>query len=153
MNINQEGLKIIKQSEGCRLTAYKDVRGITTIGWGHVPARVGQTMTQAEADAMLVADVQHFRDAVWGLVHDVPTTENQFSAMISLTYNIGATAFRSSSVLRLHRQKAYAQAGDAFKLWDKTHIDGRLVDDPPLLRRREQERTLYLTAQGQSNAD
>ena len=144
MIINDDGLAIIKSSEGCVLHAYQDQRGIWSIGWGHTPARHGEQVTQDQADALLLADVQHACDTVHGATHDVATNANQFSAMASLTYNIGSAAFRGSTVLRMHRAGRYAEAADAFKLWDKTHIDGELVDDPPLLRRRERERELYL---------
>jgi lysozyme len=144
--INPAGLQIIKQNEGCRLTAYLDVAGIWTIGFGSTPAHHGQTITQAEADALLVQDVSHACAAVDGATHDVPTTDNQFSSMVSLCYNIGAGAFRGSTVLRLHRAKQYQGAGDAFLRWNKSHVDGTLVILAGLTKRREQERELYLTS-------
>ena len=77
---------------------------------------------------------------------DVPTGENQFAAMVSLCFNIGSGNFKTSSVLRRHREGDDAAAADAFLLWDKAHVDGELVELDGLLRRREAERTLYLTA-------
>ncbi len=146
MNINAAGLAIIKTGESCRLNAYLDPAGIATIGWGHTPAKMGTTITQAEADAYLLADTQHAADAVSNLTHDVPTTENQFSAMVSLTFNIGTGAFGQSTVLKAHRLKHYDMAGSAFLMWDKAHVDGQLVVLRGLLRRRQQERALYMTA-------
>ncbi len=152
MNINDAGLTIIKTGEGLRLTAYQDIRGIWTIGWGHTPARSGQVITQAQADQLLLNDIAHSASAIDALTHDVAATENQFSAMVSLAFNIGTGVgsqvggFAHSSVLRFHRQGAYAAAGAAFLLWDKSHVDGKLIVVKPLLKRRQQEEALYLAA-------
>lgn len=142
--INEAGLQIIKAGESCRLQTYLDPAGIPTQGWGHTPAKMGQTITQVQADALLVADVGWAEAAVDAATHDTHTTDDQFSAMVSLTFNIGAGAFRGSSVLRLHRAMKYQGAADAFLLWTHAHIDGKLVVLAGLARRREQERELYL---------
>ncbi len=142
--INTAGLNIIKSGEGLRLHAYLDPVGIPSIGYGHTPAKMGQTITQAQADQILLADIKHAADAVDVATRDVSTTDNQFSAMISLAFNIGVGAFRGSTVLRQHRAMAYQEAGDAFLRWNKGHIDGGLVAIPGLTRRRTQERALYL---------
>ena len=143
-SINDAGLAIIKKDEGLQLRAYRDVAGIPTIGYGHTPATMGDTISVQEANALLIGDVTHACQAVDGSTHDVPTTDNQFSAMVSLTFNIGVGAFRSSSLLRLHRASAYAAAANAFLSWDKTHVNGVLKIEPGLLRRRTEESTLYL---------
>jgi lysozyme len=64
--------------------------------------------------------------------------------MVSLAFNIGSRAFRSSTVLRQHRAGNYAAAADAFLMWDKDHQDGQLVVVPGLLGRRRMERAYYL---------
>jgi len=52
-------LSLIKFHEGCRLVAYKDTRGIWTIGYGHTGPEVieGLVWTQEQADAALYAEV------------------------------------------------------------------------------------------------
>lgn len=142
--INTAGLALIKTDEGLELTAYQDQRGIWTIGYGHTPAWKGETIALAQADHLLAQDCGWAAVAVDAVTHDVPTSDNQFSAMASLCFNIGAAAFRSSSIVRLHRLKQYAGAADAFLLWNKLHIDGKLVASPGLTRRRQEERALYL---------
>jgi lysozyme len=77
------------------------------------------------------------------LVFDCHWNFNQFDAMVSLAFNIGSRAFRSSTVLRQHRAGNYLAAA-AFLLWDKDHQDGQLVVVPGLLRRRQIERAYYL---------
>ena len=68
-------------------------------------------------------------------------TENQFSAMVSLAYNIGPGNFINSSVLVNHMLDKFEEAADCFLLWDKA--GGRVLDG--LVRRRNAERDLYLT--------
>lgn len=144
-SVNAAAITIIKTGESCRLKGYLDPVGIPTIGWGHTPAKLGQVITQAQADALLVSDVGIAAAAVDGATHDVPTTDNQFSAMVSLAFNIGAGAFRGSSVLFRHRAQEYAGAADAFLMWNKAHQDGSLVILAGLTNRREREQLLYLT--------
>lgn len=95
--VGSAGLALIKNFEGCRLTAYKPVPTETywTIGWGHYGPDVkkGQTITQAEADALLTADCQRFADAVDN-PQNCPLTaqlnDNQRDALISFAFNCGA---------------------------------------------------------------
>ena len=59
MKTGKKGFSIIKKYEGCQLKAYLDPVGIPTIGYGHTSGvRLGQTITQAQADAFLIADCQ-----------------------------------------------------------------------------------------------
>ncbi len=142
--VNAAGLDLIKRNEGLRLVAYQDVAGIWTIGYGHTPASPGQSIDQAEAERLLLNDL-NFAAAVVsdasGMVH---TTDNQFSAMLSLAFNIGIRGFRTSSVARHHQAGDFQAAADSFLLWNKAHVDGQLVVVPGLARRRSEERELYL---------
>lgn len=142
--INAAGLEIVKRNEGCRLEAYRDTGSVWTIGWGHTPAISGARITQETADALLRADLDKFESAVCQVTASVPTTDNQFSAMVSLAFNVGEGAFRRSTVLQKHRLGNYAEAADAFMMFDKGHVGGVLVVLPGLARRRGEERSLYL---------
>ena len=145
--ITQAGLDLIAKDEGLRLTAYMDIAGIWSIGYGHTPAQSGETITQGQALALLRQDVGSAATAVDGATHDVPTTDNEFSAMVSLAFNIGNGAFRRSTVLAKHRGGDHYGAAEAFLMWDKAHVDGSLVVVPGLLRRRSEERSMYLEPQ------
>ncbi|HTW69404.1 MAG TPA: lysozyme [Acetobacteraceae bacterium] len=144
--INDAGLDLIKHFEGCRLDAYQDVAGIWTIGYGHTGGVTpGMTITQDQADQFLQNDLNGTENAVTAATAEVAPTDNQFAAMVSLCYNIGAGAFKSSTVLRQHLAGNFAAAADAFLLWDKATIDGQLQVVQGLLNRRQAERQLYLT--------
>lgn len=94
MKTNEAGLKLIKSLEGCRLTAYK-LKGETnyTIGYGHSDKTIkaGQTISQAEADNLLVSDLKKFEDYVikYAVKKFPNMNENQFSALVSYCYNRG----------------------------------------------------------------
>lgn len=144
MEMSFFGRNLIKRNEGCRLTAYRDVGNVLTIGWGHTGPDVyeGMTITQEQADQMLDERLdREFGAAVTKAIGDAPTTQDQFDAMVSLAYNIGVGGFRKSSVLRYHLRGAYIAAADCFRLWNK--VAGRV--NKGLVRRREEERALYLS--------
>lgn len=144
-HINNAGLEIVRVGEGLRLGAYRDVAGIWTIGYGHTcpDVRAGMIITEAQANDLLRADLAKAEEAVEGATQE-ETTDNQFSAMVSLAFNVGTAAFHKSTVLASHRAANYAGAAQAFLLWDKAHVNGKLIVVPGLLKRRMQERGLYL---------
>ena len=137
--------QLIERDEGDVLTAYPDPGtggDPWTIGYGHTGPDVtpGLTITEAQAQILLAGDLHKFEEGVKELVGTAPTNDNQFSAMVSLSYNIGLGNYGRSSVLRFHNQGNYQQAADAFLLWDKAA--GNVL--PGLVRRRRQEREAYL---------
>lgn len=144
LRINDAGLQIIKDSEGLRLEAY-NLGGQWLIGYGHSrTARSGMTITEAQADSLLREDVRASEDAVRKLV-TVPVNQNQFSAMVSLAYNMGAGGFSESSVLTEINAGQYQAAADAFRKHNRGRIYGTSQVISHLAERREKERTLFLT--------
>jgi lysozyme len=146
--ISDAGLKIIREFEKCRLEAYLDTLAappVWTVGWGQTGAHVreGTRWTQRRADQELVMTVNAVSKDVRSACSVVPN-ENQFAAMVSLTYNIGIGNFRKSSVLRLHNQSKFAEAANAFTMWNKAGGKVRAG----LTRRRSVEAALYLTPVG-----
>lgn len=140
MKTNKAGLEILKASEGCKLEAYLDTGRVPTIGFGHTKGvRLGQVITQAEADAFLAEDVHWAEEAVHKLVK-VPLTENQFSALVSLVFNIGLGQFAKSTMLRLLNAKEFTAAAEQFLRW--THDNGKELSG--LVKRRKAERLLFL---------
>lgn len=141
-SINAAGMNIIKQSEGLELKAYRCPANILTIGYGSTGPHVkeGMVITEAQAEELLRSDLRRFEDAVDRAAPDA--TDNQFSAMVSLAFNIGEGAFIGSSVLRKHKAGDRVGAAESFKLWNKG--GGRVL--PGLVKRRAAEAQLYRTA-------
>jgi lysozyme len=144
--INDDGLALIKRFEGLKLDAYQDVAGIWTIGYGHIRGvQPGMHISEAEAEQALKDDLRGAEavvdDAIGG-----EANLNEFSAMVSLCFNIGAANFRASSVLRHHLEGDRDQAADAFLMWNKARVHGILQEVKGLTNRRAAERELYLSA-------
>ena len=149
MNINKEGLELIKSFEGCRLVAYDDlqpnktitnmsqVKGTLTIGYGHTAGvTVGQVITQTQADNMLKSDMKKYEKYVTDNVK-LDLNENQYSALVSFCYNCGLGNLRT-----LVKGRNHAQIAEAILLYNKSK--GQVLKG--LVRRREAERKLFLKA-------
>ena len=92
-SISQNGVHMLEGFEGLRLTAYQDSAGVWTIGYGHTHGvQPGQKISQATAEQYLKDDLAWAQDAVRRNVH-VPINQNQFDALVSLTYNLGANGY------------------------------------------------------------
>lgn len=141
LNTSPAGRAFIEEDEGVVLRAYHDVVGVLTIGYGHTGTDVheGMVWTQQQADQALEHDLAVAERCVNTHVH-VPLTQDQFDALISLTFNIGVGAFVHSTLLMLLNRRDYPGAANQFLQWDRAK--GQIV--PGLLRRRTAERTLFL---------
>ena len=138
-HINARGLDLIKAHEGLRLTAYQCPAGKWTIGWGHtLTAKKGLTITEAAAEDLLIEDVVWAEAAVRKLV-TVPLNTNQFSALVSWVFNIGETAARNSTLIKMLNQGDYKAVPVQLQRWTR----GGGVELPGLVRRREEEAALF----------
>jgi lysozyme len=141
MNISENGLDLIKQSEHCELDAYQDCAGIWTIGYGHtLNVRAHDVISAHTAEVLLENDLQPVENAISSLVH-VPLNQNQFDALVSLTFNIGIYALRQSTLLHYLNNWQYQLAADEFLKWDRA--GGKVVAG--LSNRRRTERSLFLS--------
>jgi lysozyme len=136
VNYSGSGLKLTEQFEACRLIGYADVKGVPTGGYGHTGPEVyvGMQITQLQAEQWLLQDVQHAVNAVNALV-TVPLTQGEFDALCDFTFNCGAGALASSTLLRLLNNGDYQGAAEQFERWDLA--GGQVVAG--LLRRRQAE--------------
>lgn len=144
MKISDSGLAALKREEGCKLTAYPDSRGVWTIGTGHtgkvdgVAVHKGMTITQDTADRLLRDDLSWVEHCIAERV-TVVLNQNQYDALCSLIFNIGASAFISSTVRRQLNAGNYTTAADAFLKWS------RAGSNPTILApRRGRERAMFL---------
>jgi len=146
MEVSTEGRELVKQFEGLSLTAYLCPAGRPTIGFGRTQGvQMGDTITPAQADAYLAADLIAYGKNVEKLLEGAPTSQHEFDAMTSLAFNIGIGGLSQSSVLRLHKAGDKENAARAFSLWCKATIGGQLQTVPGLLARRQKEAAYYLT--------
>ena len=135
---------LIKEFEGCKLEAYPDpaTHGEPiTIGVGHTGGvKLGDVITQEQADEYLVNDVAHAANAVNQMVA-VSITQGEFDALCSFAFNLGIGNLKNSTLLKKLNSGDIQGAADQFLVWNKAA--GKVMAG--LTRRREAERALFLT--------
>jgi GH24 family phage-related lysozyme (muramidase) len=157
MKTSATGRKLIESFEGLFLQAYDDaterivkpgenVHGTLSVGWGHTSAAgrprvyIGMTISEAQADAILSADLASVEIEVAHLVK-VPLNQNQFDSLVSFQYNTGWLAHPHCSLLSALNAGNYALADQDFMLYDRSK--GKVLVG--LDRRREAEKRLFGT--------
>ncbi|HHS9149989.1 TPA: lysozyme [Enterobacter roggenkampii] len=146
MQTSDKGIALIKEFEGCKLTAYQDSVGVWTIGYGWTqpvdgkPIRAGMTIKQETAERLLKTGLVSYESDVSRMVK-VGLTQGKFDALVSFTYNLGARSLSTSTLLRKLNAGDYAGAADEFLRWNKA--GGKVLNG--LTRRREAERALFLS--------
>lgn len=145
MKTSNKGIELIKRFEGLRLKAYKDAAGTWTIGYGHTGGvKSGDVVTEQEASELLAHDLKTAEDVV--NEQNLSLTQNQFDALVSFVYNVGAGNFRSSTLLKkMTVNTVDPTIRDEFVKWNKTGINGVLLPLAGLTRRRVAEADLYFT--------
>lgn len=145
MRISRPGLELIKSFEGFRARSSELPDGRWIIGYGHTDsARENLRITRSDAELILrFKDLPVIETAVSNMVH-TPLTANEFDALVSLGFNIGAEAFRGSDTLKFLNEGNRLAAADAIATWRKANIDGELRIVDALVRRRAAETALFL---------
>lgn len=144
MKISNNGIDFLKRQEGEKLSAYKDTRGIPTIGVGHTglvdgkPVAMGMTISKEKSSDLLRFDLQWTERAINSA--NVELNQNQYDALCSLVFNIGASAFNGSTLLRKLKAGDYTGAADQLLAWKRAGSDPDI-----LLPRRQRERALFLS--------
>lgn len=139
MKIGAKGLALIRSYEQLRLVAYLPTPDdVPTIGWGHTKGvAMGLTCTPEQADVWLDEDCDWAEGAVNAV--DVSLSQDQFDALVSLVFNIGAPNFTTSTIRRMLVGGDYTGAAGQFKRWNKQK--GKVLNG--LIRRRAEEEELF----------
>lgn len=118
--LTQLGLYLIKYFQGLRLKAYLCPANVWTIGYGHTKnVNQGMVISEIEAQRLLLQDLSFFINGVSKATKGVLLTDNQFSALVSLAFNIGMGAFNSSTLLSKLKLSQLHGASQQFKRWNK----------------------------------
>lgn len=121
MTTSLEGMALIAGFEGYKDKAYLDGAGVWTIGFGTTVypdgsrVKKGDSCTYDQAIMWKKHAIAGFEKAVNEII-TVPMKQNQFDALVSLTYNIGATAFHKSSIDDLINA---GKTSEALEVWAK----------------------------------
>jgi len=144
--------EFIKNREGLRLKAYRDSAGIWTIGYGSIiydnqtPVKKGDVITQETADQLIESEISIKSAKVNAALGNVRVNQNQFNALVSFAFNVGVGALLSSTLLkRVRANPADPKIRSAFMMWNKAHVNGKLVAIKGLTKRRATEADLYFS--------
>ena len=145
-------IKLIKEFEGCHLTAYADpLHGwdVATIGWGTTrypdgrKVSQGDILTAGEADRLLQQEIDTIAKRLSATIpHWSEMRITQQSALISFAYNLGSGFYGSSGFETISarlRDKSWSDVPSALKLYRNP---GTPVE-AGLLRRREAEGAIW----------
>lgn len=146
--VSDIAVNLIKEFEGFKDYAYIDTDGTPVIGYGlsriaGKPVQIGDRISPTEADTALNNHLQEINQELDQIVK-VSLSEEQLSALASISFNVGINSIKTSTLIRKVNAKDYAGAANEFLRWDKANLRGRLVQMPGLARRRQAERQLFL---------
>lgn len=148
--VNDATIRLITEFEGFVPNWYPDpAHGwkVATCCYGHTDAAgapfyedtKAKKFTKAEGMEILRRDLGQYENAVNRAVK-VPLNPNQYGALVSFTYNLGAANLEKSTLVKKLNAGDYAGAALEFKKWNKA--GGKVF--PGLTRRREAERQLFV---------
>lgn len=145
MKTSDNGINLIKEFEGCKLTAYKCPAGVLTIGYGHTGSDVkaGMKITKERATELLKKDLEKFEKHVMKYDSKYHFNQNQFDALVSFAFNIG-----NIDQLTANGTRTIAQISAKIPAYNKA--GGKRL--PGLVKRRAKEKTLFDTASGTATA-
>lgn len=141
LDISEDGLRMLQGFEGTVLHQYVDQAGVSTVCTGHVvrpddASWIADGVTREECAEVLRKDVARYVRCVNQYV-TVAVTQDQFDALTSLCFNIGETAFRTSTLVRVLNSGDYVGAAMHF-------VDWRFAGGQPiLLQRRMHEAAMF----------
>jgi lysozyme len=141
MQTTNVGIALIQKWEGYREKAYGDVGGVCTIGWGHTANVCKDDVIDKEtALAYLKEDLKHAERAINKNV-EVDLSPNQFDALVSWAFNVGQTAVKNSTLVKLLNENKYHLVPEQLARWNK--VKGKPVSG--LIKRRAAEAVLWNT--------
>jgi lysozyme len=149
---SQNGLDFISKEEGCVLHSYQDQAGVWTIGIGSTMhkdgsrVKAGESITMAQAMDLLSWEVNNKAASVSNFTKGLNLNQNQYDSLVSFAYNVGIGALQNSTLLkRIKANPSDPTIRDAFMMWNKITVNGKLVPNDGLTGRRKREADLYFS--------
>lgn len=145
MRMSAKGLELVQSFEGFRARAARLPGGGWLIGYGHTAtARAGLQITPRDAALILRHhDLLPIEEMIAEYVL-TPLSQNEFDALVSFAFNIGADAFLNSRVLSALNTGDRALAADEIWAWRLANVSGELRVIDALARRRAAELAVFL---------
>lgn len=159
MRMSEKGRRLITEWEGSKREAYEDEAGYLTIGVGHKLTRSELTsgklciacrdvrwrhgLTEEQVGDLLGQDLRRYEQVADEAV-TVTVSQHQFDALVSFCFNVGVSAFRRSTLVRLLNSGLYDEVPGQLSRW--VYAGGRVVQG--LRNRREKEINLWVDGYG-----
>lgn len=149
MKTSQKGLTLIKKYEGFFAKPYLDPIGIPTIGYGATYYPVTRkkvtmkdnSLTEKEASELLINQLSEYENSI-KILTKKPINQNQFDALVSFTYNLGAANLSKSTLLKkLNINPNDKTISVEFLKWNRA--GGKVFNG--LTKRRKDEAALYFS--------
>lgn len=149
MRTNKRGLDLIKEFEGLRLKPYLCSAGKATIGFGSTFYEDGKAVqltdkpiSRARAEQLLINTIAHFEKQLYPILSGLMLNDNQFSALVAFTFNVGVANFKKSTLLKIIRENPNDKdITEQFLRWNKANKK----ELAGLTRRRQAEAKLYFS--------
>ena len=140
MKMSEDGIKFLIGLEGFKVKAYKDTKGLWTIGVGHLilPGEhylLKELLSNERVEELFASDLEKYETAVNHTIHN-DVTQYQFDSLVSLCFNIGCNGFRNSTVAKRVNSGLFDKVADAMMMWNKPK---------EILGRRSKEVRLFCT--------
>jgi GH24 family phage-related lysozyme (muramidase) len=129
---------------------------VPTIGYGTIalidgqPVRLGDRITQEQAEALLMQECRSICTSIASLLN-VDLSQNQWDALVSLSYNIGIGALADSTLLRFLNQSDWEAAAQQFLVWNHGTTNGIKQEIPGLTNRRREGKALFESSEAGGN--
>jgi lysozyme len=132
-------IKLIKESEGCKLKAYKDCIGVVTIGWGQTKGiKEGMVWTQNQADEDLIKTaLEVLNQAIKASPILATVNMEKQAAIADFVYNLGIGSYTSSTLKKKVDANDWISAAVEIKRWDKA--GGKVLKGLTIRRNKEAE--------------
>jgi len=147
MNISQAGIDLIKLFEGYRSKPYRDVKGLWTIGYGHLigngkilPDQYNREFTEGEIDELLRQDLAKLERGIT-LQFPMLLRQCEFDSLCSFSFNLGLDTLEKSSLKKDILADNKEQAAKDFLKY--IYAGGKPIEG--LKRRRLAEQKLFLS--------
>ena len=149
MRTNKRGLELIKEFEGLRLKPYLCSADVPTVGYGSTFYENGnkvslydKPISRARAEQLLINTITHFEKQLYPILSGLMLNDNQFSALVSFTFNVGVANFKKSTLLKIIKENPNDwDIHEQFLRWNKANKK----ELPGLTRRRLAEAKLYFS--------
>lgn len=148
MEINKQGLTLIKKWEGLRLRSYKCSSNVYTIGYGHTGKDVQPNIeiTVEQAEKLLWNDITERLPQLNKILEEnniYLTTENMYNALFSLLYNIGYGNLIKSPLITLLKNNNFVGDKENIIIQWLNHNKSKGKELKGLTNRRKEEIELF----------